>query len=59
MRDTLALAQSPAVGYGNPYSPTVPFDVGADYLAANLPTIYLQMQKAGVRAADILTNFLQ
>ena len=59
MSDTLALAQSPTVGYGAPYTPTVPFDLGADYLAANLPTIYSHMQKAGVRLAELLTNFLQ
>ncbi len=59
MKDTLALAQSTSVGYGNPYTPAVPFDLGADYLQTNLPTIYLQLQKAGVRTADILSNFLQ
>lgn len=53
---TLALAQSPAVAYR---ADAQPFDLGRAYLDENLPTVYGQLQRAGVRLADLMTNFLQ
>lgn len=52
---TLVLAHAPAVAYR---AESQPFDLGRDYLDANLATAYGQLQRAGVRLADLLTNFL-
>ncbi|MBX7200290.1 MAG: S1/P1 nuclease [Rhodospirillaceae bacterium] len=51
--ESLAITLSAPVGY-HPYDP--PFVFGEDYTKANLPTVYRQMEKAGVRLAWVLTQ---
>ena len=53
LTESLAITLSAPVGY-HPYDP--PFVFGEDYTKANLPTVYRQMEKAGVRLAWVLTQ---
>ena len=46
--ETFALARAPVVAY---YPAAAPFNFGKAYFTANLPTVYGQLQKAGVRLA--------
>ena len=54
--ETYAITTSPAVGY-HAYDPA--FDLGRIYLDANLPTVYRQLERAAVRLAELLENYLQ
>lgn len=54
--ESLAITLSPPVGY-HAYTPG--FVLGDAYARANLPTVYQQLEKAGVRLAWVLTQSLQ
>ena len=54
--ESLAITLSPAVGY-HAYDP--PFALGEAYANTNLPTVYQQLEKAGVRIARVLTEGLK
>ncbi len=54
--ESLAITLSAPVGY-HAYEP--PFVFGADYAKTNLPTVYQQIEKAGVRLAKVLTDALK
>jgi hypothetical protein len=54
--ESLAVTLSAPVGYHD-YNP--PFALGDDYAKANLPTVYRQLEKAGVRLARVLTDALK
>ncbi len=54
--ESLAITLSAPVGY-HPYDP--PFALGDDYAKTNLPTVYRQIEKAGVRLAWVLTRALK
>lgn len=55
--ESLAIILTPAVGYHS-YGPQG-FVLGEEYARANLPTLYMQMKKAGIRLAWVLTRQLQ
>ncbi len=54
--ESFAITLSPAMGYHR-YDP--PFDLGEAYAKTNLPTVYQQIKKAGVRLAWVLTQVLK
>lgn len=54
--ESLAITLSPPVGY-HAYTPG--FALGEDYARTNLPTVYQQLEKAGVRLAWVLTQSLK
>ena len=54
--ESLAITLSVPVGY-HVYNP--PFALGDDYAKTNLPTVYQQLEKAGVRLARVLTDALK
>ncbi len=54
--ETHTLVRTSVVGY-HAYDPGFVF--GQDYFDANIETIYVQLQRAGVRLAELITNALQ